>query len=107
MNILLLLDEAGCVKSQIISVVCKIQRFDFDFNLVVTRKNNNTDTAGFRKKSSALYTLQFVTLSLTLEEARSKPQDARATQRARGYRALSCFRPLRKKGYVLRGKRGF
>jgi hypothetical protein len=35
---LLLLDDPGRVRSQIISVVCQIQRFDFDCNLVVTRK---------------------------------------------------------------------
>jgi hypothetical protein len=32
------LDDPGRVRSQITSVVCKIQRFDFDCNLVVTRK---------------------------------------------------------------------
>ena len=35
---LLLLDYPGRVRSHIISVVCQIQRFDFDCNLVVTRK---------------------------------------------------------------------
>jgi hypothetical protein len=35
---LLLLDDPGRVRSQITSVVCQIQRFDFDCNLVVTRK---------------------------------------------------------------------
>ena len=35
---LLLLDDLGRVRSQIISVVCQIQRFDFDYNLVATRK---------------------------------------------------------------------
>ena len=35
---LFLLDDPGRVRSQITSVVCQIQRFDFDFNLVVTRK---------------------------------------------------------------------
>ena len=35
---LMLLDDPGRVRSQIISVVCQIQRFDFDCNLVVTRK---------------------------------------------------------------------
>ena len=35
---LLLLDDPGRVRSQIISVVCQIQRFDFDCNLVVMRK---------------------------------------------------------------------
>ena len=35
---LALLDDPGRVRSQIISVVCQIQRFDFDCNLVVTRK---------------------------------------------------------------------
>ena len=53
-----MLDDPGRVRSQITIVVCQIQRFDFDCNLVhvVTRKviiiNNNMDTAGFRKKSS-------------------------------------------------------
>ena len=31
-------DNPGRVRSQIISVVCQIQRFDFESNLVVTRK---------------------------------------------------------------------
>ena len=35
---LVLLDDPGRVRSQITSVVCKIQRFDFDRNLVVARK---------------------------------------------------------------------
>ena len=35
---LVLLDDPGRVRSQIINVVCQIQRFDFDCNLVVTRK---------------------------------------------------------------------
>ena len=35
---LVLLDDPGRVRSQITSVVCQIQRFDFDCNLVVTRK---------------------------------------------------------------------
>jgi hypothetical protein len=35
---LLLLDDPGHVRSQIINVVYQIQRFDFDCNLVVTRK---------------------------------------------------------------------
>jgi hypothetical protein len=35
---LLLLDDPGRVRSQITNVVCQIQRFDFDCNLVVTRK---------------------------------------------------------------------
>jgi hypothetical protein len=34
----MLLDDPGRVRSQIISVVCQIQRFDFDCNLVVARK---------------------------------------------------------------------
>jgi hypothetical protein len=33
-----LLDYPGSVRSQIISVVCQIQRFDFDYILVVSRK---------------------------------------------------------------------
>ena len=32
------LDDPGRVRSQIISVVCQIQRYDFDCNLVMTRK---------------------------------------------------------------------
>ena len=35
---LVLLDDPGRVRSQIISVVSQIQRFDFDCNLVVSRK---------------------------------------------------------------------
>ena len=35
---LVLLDNPGRVRSQIISVVCQIQRFDFDCILVVSRK---------------------------------------------------------------------
>ena len=35
---LVLLDDPGRARSQITSVVCQIQRFDFDSNLVVTRK---------------------------------------------------------------------
>jgi hypothetical protein len=35
---LVLLDDPGRVRSQITSVVCQIQRFDFDCNLVVKRK---------------------------------------------------------------------
>jgi hypothetical protein len=33
-----LLDDPGRVRSQITNVVCQIQRFDFDCNLVVSRK---------------------------------------------------------------------
>jgi hypothetical protein len=35
---LVMLDDLGRVRSQITSVVCQIQRFDFDCNLVVARK---------------------------------------------------------------------
>ena len=35
---LVMLDDPGRVRSHIINVVCQIQRFDFDCNLVVTRK---------------------------------------------------------------------
>ena len=35
---LLLLEDPSRVRSQITSVVCQIQRFDFECNLVVTRK---------------------------------------------------------------------
>ena len=35
---LVLLDDPGRVRSQKTSVVCQIQRFDFESNLVVTRK---------------------------------------------------------------------
>jgi hypothetical protein len=31
-------DDPGRIKSQIINVVCQIQRFDFEYNLVMTRK---------------------------------------------------------------------
>ena len=34
----MLLDDPGRVRSQIISVVCQIQRFDFDCIMVVSRK---------------------------------------------------------------------
>ena len=34
----MLLDDPGRVRSQITSVVCQIQRFDFECNLVVSRK---------------------------------------------------------------------
>ena len=37
-GILVLLDDPGRVRSQKTNVVCQIQRFDFDCNLVVTRK---------------------------------------------------------------------
>jgi hypothetical protein len=33
-----MLDDPGRVRRQITNVVCQIQRFDFDCNLVVTRK---------------------------------------------------------------------
>ncbi len=39
-------DDPGRIRSQIINVVCQIQRFDFDCNLLVelaNAKNNNTD----------------------------------------------------------------
>ena len=35
---LVLYDDPGRVRSQITNVVCQIQRFDFEGNLVVTRK---------------------------------------------------------------------
>ena len=35
---LYMLDDPGRVKSQIISVVCQIQRFNFEYNLVMMRK---------------------------------------------------------------------
>ena len=38
MKFYFLLEDPGRVRSQIISVVCQIQWFDFDCNLVVTRK---------------------------------------------------------------------
>ena len=34
----MMLDDPGRVRSQIINVVCQIQRFDFDCILVVSRK---------------------------------------------------------------------
>ena len=40
---LLLLDDPGRVRSQITSVACQIQRFDFDCNRIVgDAKSNNT-----------------------------------------------------------------
>ena len=45
---LVLLDDPGRVRSQITSVVCQIQRFDFDCNLVVTRKVIIPSAAGLR-----------------------------------------------------------
>ena len=49
---LVLLDDRGRVRSQITSVVCQIQRFDFDCILVVPRKviiiNMNTVTFTFK-----------------------------------------------------------
>ena len=33
-----MLDDPGRVRSQITGVVCQIQWFDFEYNLVVTRK---------------------------------------------------------------------
>jgi hypothetical protein len=51
-NLLLLDEPAGRVKSQIISVVCQIQRFDFDCNLRGSdAKINNTDTPTFTFKT--------------------------------------------------------
>ena len=47
---LVLLDDPGRVRSQITSVVCKIQRFDFDCNLVVTRKVIIRTRASLRTK---------------------------------------------------------
>jgi hypothetical protein len=35
---LLLLDDPGRVRSEITSVVCQMQRFDFECNLVLTQK---------------------------------------------------------------------
>ena len=35
---LVMLDDSGRVRSRITSIVCQIHRFDFDCNLVVTRK---------------------------------------------------------------------
>ena len=49
---LVLLDDPGRVRSQIISVVCQIQRFDFDCHLVVARKSNNMNTCTFTFKTS-------------------------------------------------------
>ena len=42
---LMLLDDPGRVRSQITSVVCQIQRFDFSGS---GAKSNNTDTAAAR-----------------------------------------------------------
>jgi hypothetical protein len=54
---LVLLDDSGRVRSQITSVVCQIQRFDFECNpLVVTRKViiRYIAARGFGFKSSIL-----------------------------------------------------
>jgi hypothetical protein len=49
---LVLLDDPGRVRSQIINVVCVIQRFDFAYNLVdlVTRKVITPSAAALRSK---------------------------------------------------------
>ena len=42
-----MLDDPGRVRSQIINVVCQIERFDFDCNMVVRNsdaKSNNMNT---------------------------------------------------------------
>ena len=54
---LVLLDNPSRVRSQIAKVVCQIQRFDFDWILVLSRKSNSTDTAGLRFKSSTKFIL--------------------------------------------------
>ena len=51
-----MLDDSGRVRSHIISVVCEIQRFDFDCNLVVTGKVIIL-SAAFKQRSKPLYTL--------------------------------------------------
>jgi hypothetical protein len=43
-----MLDDPGRVRSQITSVVCQIQQFDFGCNLVVTGKVIIRSAAGFR-----------------------------------------------------------
>ena len=48
----MLLDNPGRVRSQITSVVCQIQRFDFECISGSDAKSNNTDTTGLRCKSS-------------------------------------------------------
>ena len=49
----MLLDDPGRVRSQITNVEGQIQRFDFDCNLVVTRKVIiGIPPGGLRKKSS-------------------------------------------------------
>jgi hypothetical protein len=55
---LVLLDDPGRVRSQIIRVVCQIQRFDFDCNLVkIDAKINNMDTVALIEfASSSLHT---------------------------------------------------
>ena len=49
---LLLLGEPDRVRSQITSVVCQIQRFDFGYNLVMTRKVINPSVAALRFKKN-------------------------------------------------------
>ena len=47
-NCCCMLDDPGRIRSQITSVVCQIQRFDFDYNLVDLHcsdaKSNNTSS---------------------------------------------------------------
>ena len=47
---LVLLEDPGRVKSQITSVVCQIQRFDFGCNLVLTGKVIIPSRAALRSK---------------------------------------------------------
>jgi hypothetical protein len=48
------LDDPGRVRSQIASIVCQIQRFDFEGNLVrgSDAKSNNMNTVTFTNKTS-------------------------------------------------------
>ena len=47
---LVLLDDPDRVRSQMTDIVCQIQRFDFDCNLVMTRKVTIWSASGLRLK---------------------------------------------------------
>ncbi len=89
---LVLLDDPGRVRSQITSVVCQIQRFDFDCNLVVTRKViiripagldlNPLYIQGRCARKGHLVTRITVTLSIFIFSTRFLVQNCRESQGA-------------------------
>jgi hypothetical protein len=93
---LLLLDDVGRVRSHITSVVCQIQRFDFDCNLVVTQKSNNGDTPGFRFKTSIhIYVaLEFLSAHYNLTSAQAKPLYYHLSTRVERYRLVTDWHGL-------------